>query len=121
MKKIIVADDDKIKRLKNVRLLRSSGYEVDEAKNGVEAVNLLAKTQYDLLVIDNIMPKLTGIDTCKYLKENKIAPQLKIVLFIGFGNLADYPEINEIGIQKAFVKPINQSDLLSVTEQLIGK
>lgn len=119
MKKILVTDDDKIKRLKLIRFLRTNGYQVDEAKNGPETITLLKKSPYDLLIIDNIMPKLTGLDTCKFIKENKVNPALKIIIFIGFGSLADYPEIKELGIDKGLVKPINQSELMQAIHQLI--
>ncbi|HAR63134.1 MAG: hypothetical protein DKM50_13190 [Candidatus Margulisiibacteriota bacterium] len=120
MNKIIIVDDEKIKRIKLARALRSKGFIVDEAKNGIDAIGMIKNTRYDLILIDNIMPKLTGIDTCKYIKDNKLAPGIKMILLIGYGSLADYPEIKEIGIQKALQKPVNTSDLFNSIAELFG-
>jgi CheY-like chemotaxis protein len=119
--KILLVDDEKIKRIKMARFLKSKGLKVEEAINGIDAINKLKKAKYDLLVIDHIMPKLTGIDACKIIKNNKMAPQMKIIILLGYGGAEDYPELEILQIDKALSKPIKPEDLISNISQLFIK
>src|SRR5579872_1700863 len=63
---LVVEDDGNIRQL-NTAVLTQSGYHVDAAKDGAEAWDTLQIKRYDLLVTDNEMPKVTGIELLKRL------------------------------------------------------
>ena len=66
--KILVVDDDILMLEALEELLTSSGYEVRVASRGQEALEILDKEHFDLLILDVVMPKMTGFDVCKEVR-----------------------------------------------------
>jgi CheY-like chemotaxis protein len=65
MRKILVVDDDSDLRLTVVSALTEGQYQVDQASDGEEAVNRVKASQYDLVLMDVNMPRMTGIEALK--------------------------------------------------------
>lgn len=84
MKKVLLVDDHKIVRegLKNLIELESDLMVADEACSGVEALNLIRKNSYDVVVLDISMPDKNGVDTLHDLKH--IAPELPVLVLSGY-------------------------------------
>lgn len=84
MKKILLVDDHQIVRqgLKNLIELERDLAVADEASSGLEALNLIRKNQYDIVVLDISMPDKNGIDTLHDLKH--IAPDLPVLVLSGY-------------------------------------
>jgi DNA-binding NarL/FixJ family response regulator len=84
MKKILLVDDHKIVRdgLKNLINLEKDMEVADEAASGVDAINLIRKNHYDVMVLDISMPNKNGVDTLHDLKH--IAPDLPILILSGY-------------------------------------
>lgn len=84
MKKILLVDDHKIVRdgLKNLINLEKDMEVADEAASGVDAINLIRKNHYDVVVLDISMPNKNGVDTLHDLKH--IAPDLPILILSGY-------------------------------------
>jgi len=84
MKKILLADDHKIVRqgLRNLIEMESDLEVTDEASSGVEALNLIRKNKYDVVVLDISMPDKNGVDTLHDLKH--IAPDLPVLVLSGY-------------------------------------
>lgn len=75
MAKILVVEDEKHQRELYVMELQDEGYEVDEAENGKQAVDLVKKNKYDLVVLDIRMPEMDGIEALgKILSRDKKIP-----------------------------------------------
>lgn len=76
--KILVVDDEKeIRNLLEIYLL-NEGYEVTKAKDGLEALELIDKEDFDLIVLDIMMPKMDGIQVCKSIRKEKNTPILML-------------------------------------------
>ena len=72
-KRILIADDDdEIRELLEFDV-RASGYFVDTAKDGMEALNKALNNTYDLILLDVMMPKMNGFDVCKNIRQAKLA------------------------------------------------
>lgn len=84
MKKILLVDDHKIVRdgLKNLISLEKDMEVADEAASGIDAINLIRKNHYDVVVLDISMPNKNGVDTLHDLKH--IAPDLPILILSGY-------------------------------------
>jgi len=67
--KILVVDDDILVLEALEELLTSSGYEVRVTARGQEALEILDKEHFDLLILDVVMPKMTGLDLCKEVRK----------------------------------------------------
>lgn len=108
--KILVVDDDiAIKNLIEV-YLKNDGYEVDNASNGEEALKLVEDYDYDLVILDIMMPKLDGVSTCIKIREKFIMP----IIFLS----AKDEEIDKIqgltvGADDYISKPFGSMELLA--------
>lgn len=69
-KRILVVDDDRDIRQFSVDVLTESGYQVDGAKDGADGWDALQGTNYDLVITDNQMPRMTGIEMIEKLRAN---------------------------------------------------
>lgn len=83
MTKILLADDSKFLRLATGRALTRAGYEVVTASDGERALELAGEISPDLILLDIILPKLTGLDVLKMLKKNKATAEIPVVVLTG--------------------------------------
>ncbi|HYA13201.1 MAG TPA: response regulator [Syntrophales bacterium] len=69
MRLLVVDDDPGIMNILCISL-KESGYELDEANDGSEAVELLQNNLYDVVITDAVMPKMNGAEVCKFIKSH---------------------------------------------------
>ena len=89
---ILVVEDDNFFRRLNAAVLAQSGYEVDTAEDGAAAWQALNTDSYDLLITDNRMPKVSGVDLLKKLRAARMV--LPVIMATGTlpkEELARYP------------------------------
>ncbi len=107
---LLVVDDDKI-ILDLLRRTFDAAYHVDAAPSGEAALKILAQTRIDLLITDQKMPGMTGLDLIA--EARKATPDLQAILLTGYTDPEDLiAAINEGRVYRYVVKPWNQSDLL---------
>ena len=81
MKRVLVADDDGMIRRLVQRVLQREGFEVETARDGVEAISKLENGAFDGLVVDLMMPSISGFKLLEILKKDpSISPHWKIVM-----------------------------------------
>ncbi len=78
-KHILVVDDNRYAQLAFVYALKETGYEVDTASSGKEALEKVEAKQYDLIFLDLKMPEMDGVDTLRHLQKVRPAPPVYIV------------------------------------------
>ncbi|MBU4232303.1 MAG: response regulator [Proteobacteria bacterium] len=83
MKKILVADDEMSIRLLYSEELKEEGYEVYQAANGREALDIVDKIPLDLVILDIKMPEMDGIEALRQIKEKR--PDLPVILSTAYG------------------------------------
>jgi len=113
MKKVLIVDDDKQIRNFLNDILKMSGYEVECASNGKEALRLLQCKKFDLLITDNKMPKMDGLELTKSIKNMNI--DIKIIIISGEEIEKSF---TELGISEFFRKPLRYKNLLKSLERL---
>ena len=94
--KILVVDDEKV-IVKGIKFnLENEGYEVDVAYDGAEAVEKAQATEYDLIILDIMMPRMDGLEACMHIRENSNVPIIFLTAkvedmdkLLGFENGAD--------------------------------
>ncbi len=92
--RILLVDDSKFLRLATERALARAGYEVLSAADGEEAVEMAGRTQPDVILLDMLLPKMTGPDVLKALKKNPATEQIAVVVLTGLS------QKNAIRLQK---------------------
>jgi DNA-binding response OmpR family regulator len=96
-------------------MLSKLGFEVGKAEDGEEALEKVKKFVPDLIILDNIMPKLSGWEVTKILKQNEAFSDVRhipIIMFSAMDDVKDKIEGFELGIEDYITKPFNFSEVL---------
>jgi putative two-component system response regulator len=113
--RILVVDDvvDNIRVILNI--LKQHSYEYSFAQNGTEALRLVFQQaeQFDLILLDVMMPGLNGYDVCKALKENPITKDIPIVFVTAKADVEAIAKGFELGAVDYIAKPFHASELLA--------
>lgn len=117
-KHILIVDDDKeIANLIEI-YLANDGYEVTKAHNGLEALEELGKSEYHLVVLDVMMPKLDGLEVCRQIRSKKNIP---ILMLSAKGEDMDKILGLTTGADDYMVKPFNPLELLARVKSLFRR
>jgi DNA-binding response OmpR family regulator len=116
-RRILVAEDDAAIRRLNTLVLTSSGYHVDAAEDGEVAWNALQRTTYDLLVTDNDMPKVTGVQLIQKLQ----AACMPIPVIMATGKLPpeDGARHNQLQPAVTLLKPYSFEELVTAVKAVL--
>lgn len=106
---LIVDDETNIRRVVR-EYAEFEGYEVTEAENGMEAVGLCHENDYDLIIMDVMMPRLDGYSACKEIHKTK---QIPVIMLSARGEEYDKLFGFEIGIDDYVVKPFSPKELMA--------
>ena len=110
-KRIIIVDDEPNMRLGLIDNLEFEGYQVDFAENGREGLEKILNNSYDLILLDVMMPEMSGFDVCKKAREKGIiAP---IILLTAKGEEIDKVLGLELGADDYVTKPFSLRELLA--------
>ena len=121
VKKILIADDEPdILEIVGYNL-RKEGYEVYTAKNGDEAFDLAKKIKPDLLILDIMMPKKTGIEVCEILRAQTAFKETLIIFLTAMSDEASQITGLEIGADDYVNKPISPKVLVSRVNALFRR
>jgi two-component system chemotaxis response regulator CheY len=120
MKRILVVDDAATVRMYHRGILESSGYSVEEAWNGIEALEKALESPFDLYLVDVNMPKLDGYGFLRELRQLDIPQQPAIMVS------TEAAERDEIAALKAganghLTKPLRQVQLITYVRLLLGE
>lgn len=116
--RILVADDERDIRNVLCILLTAHGYEVDEAENGMRAVEMVRAVEYDLIILDIMMPEMSGTDACTQIRKFTKAP----VLFLTAKDQdADRSAAYGSGGDDYLVKPFSKTALFLHVEALLRR
>lgn len=118
-KRILVVDDAATVRMYHKQILESVGFQVEEAINGIEALEKSLMKPFDLYLVDINMPKLDGYDFLKDLRSRNI-PQAPAIMISTEAEDNDKFRAYEAGANLYMLKPIKSQDLLKYSFMLLG-
>ncbi|MBN2469495.1 MAG: response regulator transcription factor [Anaerolineae bacterium] len=111
MAKILVVDDDPQVLRSIGRVLESAGYEVTTADNGTQALELLKQDRPDALVLDIIMPEMTGLEVCRRLRADPFLARIPIMFLTAKNRPTDVAEALDAGGDDFLTKPFEVIEL----------
>ena len=112
-KKILIVDDEMINLDFFEVMLSKLGFIVEKAENGVEALEKVKRFFPDLILLDNIMPRMSGWELTKILKKDDRYKEIPIVMFSALDDVKDKVEGFELGVDDYITKPYNFSEVLA--------
>src|SRR5207248_4083015 len=104
---ILIVDDEELNRDGLARRLQRHGYETAVAKSGREAIELLGGRQFDLVLLDIMMPGMNGLEVLKFLRRVDSLIDLPIIMVTARGESADVVEALELGANDYLTKPLD--------------
>lgn len=117
--KILIVDDNKV----NIELLRAQlrpyNYATDTALDGEEALAKIFKDPPDIVLLDLMMPKISGYEVCKAIKQNKATQFLPVIIITALQELDDKLKAIELGADDFLVKPFNKLELITRIKSLL--
>ena len=110
MTKILIVDDEEKIREMIAKYAKYEGFEYETASDGIDAVDLCEHDNFDLVVMDIMMPKLDGFSAVKIIKEKH--PDLPVILLSALGEAEDRIHGFDMGIDDYVVKPFSSKELM---------
>jgi DNA-binding response OmpR family regulator len=112
-KKILIADDDPLNVEFFEVILSKLGFDVERAGDGEVALEMVKRFYPDLIVMDNILPKISGWELTKILKADPQYQEIPIIMLSALDDVKDKVEGFELGIDDYITKPFNFSEVLA--------
>jgi CheY-like chemotaxis protein len=129
-KRILLVDDEEINLEFFEVMLTKLGFETQKADNGIDALELVKQFKPDLIILDNVMPRLSGWEVTKIIKTHEDYSEYAetpIIMFSAMDDVKDKVEGLEMGADDYITKPFNFSEVLARihavlrTRELIGQ
>ena len=109
MYRILVVDDEERIRQIIRKYAEFEGYQVDEASNGMQAVHICRQENFDLIIMDIMMPELDGFSACKEIRKTTSTP---VIMLSARGEEYDRIHGFELGVDDYVVKPFSPKELM---------
>ena len=111
--RILIVEDTPANIQTLAAILKERGYQISVAMNGKQALDLLARVQPDLILLDVMMPEMDGFETCRLLKANEKWRQIPVIFLTSKTETADIVKGFELGAVDYLAKPFNAHELLA--------
>lgn len=118
MGRVLLVDDEAAVRGTLRAVLESQGYECDEAEHGAEALTILEQQHFDLIITDNKMPVLNGVEFLKQYSQ-KPDPKPPVIFFTGDISDEEKDLAMKAGARAVLQKPPNFGEIISAVQQAI--
>jgi CheY-like chemotaxis protein len=121
MRKVLIVDDDPfIRKLIATTLEDVAGFELIQAADGAEAVDIAAREQPELVFMDIDMPRLDGISACARIREHPDTSNATIVMLTATSRGDNERRAEDAGADLFLTKPFSPLDLLRLVDQIGG-
>jgi len=117
--RVLIVDDESYIRELIRETLRGRQYSAGTAANGVEALDILSREAFDIVVTDVVMPGMEGLELVKQIRRQY--PGVRIIVLTGYPRSADIGDFLAQGVDEFLPKPFRANDLLAVIKRLEQK
>jgi len=118
--KILIADGERALRLLIAGTLEIGEYDILEADNGIQALDLVKRERPNLIILDVMMPGMTGYEVCKRIKTNPDIADTKVLILTAKGQQSDEEAAWEALADFYLAKPFSPMELLSMVEKVLS-
>ncbi|MBF0238157.1 MAG: response regulator [SAR324 cluster bacterium] len=113
VRKILIIDDEPV----NLRVLKNQlthhGYEAITANDGFQGLELLANTKFDLIILDLMMPRMSGYEVCSKIRKTYGPSELPIIMLTAKNQISDLIQGLNMGANDYLIKPFNKQELIT--------
>ena len=120
-KKILIADDEPNIVVSLEFLMKQKGYIVRVVTNGEDALRAVGEFGPDLILLDVMMPRLSGYDVCQKVRENPAWAGIRIIMLSAKGRDVEVNKGMAVGADAYVTKPFSTKDLIAQVAQMLGE
>jgi len=120
-KSILIADDEPNIVLSLEFLLQEAGYRVHVARDGHETLQFLEQEVPDLILLDVMLPRVSGFDVCQRIRENPAWSGIRVVMLSAKGREAEVSKGLALGADAYITKPFAIKDLMAEVAEQLGE
>jgi len=117
MKKILIVDDDGEFRNHLIEVLKEEGYQIESASSAKEAYALLSAGEFDIVLLDYLMPKQSGVDAISEIK--RLRPKIKVIMITAFASIEHAIDAIKRGATDYISKPFKIDNLLLTIRRVL--
>ncbi|MTH55657.1 response regulator [Bacillus mangrovi] len=121
MSRILLAEDEEILRMLISDTLEDDGYELDEAQDGEEALKKMIAEEYDLILLDYMMPVYTGLEVIERVRSVPERRDVKILMLSAKSQMADQQAALQAGADYFMAKPFSPIQLSEKVGEILRK
>jgi DNA-binding response OmpR family regulator len=118
--RILIVEDEPSIVVSLEFLMRGAGYEVAVARDGEEALRLIATERPDLVVLDVMLPSVSGFEVCRRIRETTASEGIKVLMLTARGREAEMKKGIAAGADAYMTKPFATRDLVEVVARLLS-
>jgi len=119
-KKILTVDDSPSVRKLVEFTLKSKGFQVASAEDGMAALEIMANEQFDAIVLDINMPRMNGLEFLEKMKSNDVYASIPVIMLTTEGQEEDQDKAMDLGATAYIVKPFKPTLLLRIVEKTLA-
>ncbi|MFS0557572.1 response regulator transcription factor [Brevibacillus sp. 179-C9.3 HS] len=119
MAAIMLAEDEAVLRMLIGDTLEDEGHELDIACDGEEALQKIGQNAYDLIILDYMMPKLTGFEVLQKIKQMNDKKAVKVLILSAKSQHAEQEKMLAAGADDFMPKPFSPMDLVRKVEEML--
>ena len=109
---ILAVDDNRMNRLKLVRMLEKEGYDVSQAEGGRKALIMLRSNVFDLVLLDILMPDVDGFQVLREMKQDAVLREIPVIVVTAVEEMNSVNECLELGAVDYVAKPVDAKLLI---------
>ncbi|MED4403052.1 response regulator [Metabacillus fastidiosus] len=121
MTKILLAEDEEVLRMLVVDTLEDEGYTIDEASDGEEAYELIKENEYDLILLDYMMPVYTGLELIEMIRKLPEHEDTKVMMLSAKSQASDQERVLSAGANYFMSKPFSPMQLIERIETILNE
>ena len=119
-RKVLLVDDSATVLMMERMILAAERFEIVTASNGQEAHEVAKRELPDLILMDIVMPRMSGLEACKLLRSDPATRHIPIILVTTRGEAQTMEQGYENGCNDYVTKPVNSTELLSKIRNILG-
>ena len=117
--RILIIDDEDIVVRSCLRILADTGYAVDVARGGPEAIEKIDQAAYDVLLLDIMMPQVNGLEVLQHVKRRR--PESEVIIFTGLAQTETALRAQELGAFAYLPKPFEPDEIRRLIAQALAR
>lgn len=118
-KKVLIVDDNETNRGLIVNIVKVLGVDFEEAVNGIEALEMVKKSQPNLILLDMLMPEIDGFEVARRLKKNSATSHIPILAVTAKAMIGDREKALTSGCDDYITKPIDTITVMNKIKNLL--